>query len=128
AAYRFRLLADGRFELVQPPVQVRFADHQGRREPDRGAVCVLGQDAVRREPLTGDAARQRGELDPRPQATAAYLVDHVPGQGGEPVVHVRAELGGPFLVLAGGQQRDHLTTYGAGQRVPAEGRAVLPGL
>ena len=75
-------------------------------------------------PRPGSEVNSTPAHRPRPRTSA----DHVPGQGRQPVVQVRAQLRGPFLVLAGGQQRDHLAAYGAGQRVAAERRAVLPGL
>ena len=38
-------------DAVEPPVQVFLADDQRRREPDHGAVGLLGQHAAGGEPL-----------------------------------------------------------------------------
>src|ERR1022692_858011 len=40
-------------DAVDGPVKVFFRDHQRRREPDRGAVGVLGEHAERGQPLAG---------------------------------------------------------------------------
>src|SRR5690242_15868977 len=63
----------------------------------------------------------------RPQATAAYLAHGLARQRRQPVVQVRAQLGGALLKLAGGQHGDDLAADRAGQWVAAERRAVLAG-
>jgi hypothetical protein len=50
-------LAHQRLDLVDGPVQILLADDKGRREPDRGAVGVLGKHASLRQPLAGFPAR-----------------------------------------------------------------------
>jgi flavin reductase (DIM6/NTAB) family NADH-FMN oxidoreductase RutF len=57
-AYRRLALARyGRLDPVQPPVEVFVAYHQRRREPDRVPVRLLGEHAVRRQPLAHLAPR-----------------------------------------------------------------------
>ncbi len=58
--------ADDVLELVERPVQVGFADHQRRGQPDAAAVGVLGEHAALGEPLARLPAAQRDEFDAGP--------------------------------------------------------------
>lgn len=91
---------------------------------------VLDQHAQLHQPLGDLPARAvpRGDVDARPQPAPAYGGHRTPAdQQVQLPVQVVAELGGTLLVLAGAQHRDHLQGDRAGQRVAAEGGAVLAG-
>ena len=70
-------------------------------------------------------ARPRVDVDARPQPDAAHGASRRARPGPRAAVQVRAELAGARLQLAVVEQADHGPADRAGQRVAAEGGAVL---
>ena len=102
----------------------------GGSETDRRAVGVLRQDAAGHQGLADlPAGADRGvDVDACPQAAGADADDAVADHRIETRAHDDAEPGGAGLELAGGQHVDDRAADRAGQRVAAEGAAVLAGL
>src|SRR3979409_2343737 len=112
---------------LQRPVDLIRGDHKRRRDPDRVSMGVLGKDASALQGLAVATyiARFRVKLDRQHQPASAHLPDRVGADALQAIEEALAldgcVLDHPFLdEHAQGCPRPR-----AGQRVAAEGRAVL---
>ena len=122
-----RELEQDGLELVDGPVEIGRVDDDRRGQTDGRTVRVLREQAALHEQLADVApGAERGvDVDSRPESCAADGDDAAPEQTLETGVEAHPEQAGAFLRFAGGEHPDHRAADGRGQRVAAEGRAVL---
>ena len=102
-------VAQHEFELVQTMIELRFGDHQRRRQPDGRAIPMSWRVLVARptphDITTGAEARVDVNAGPQPAGADSdhAAADHVV----QPLPQLKAQFGCAFLVVAGLEQPDH---------------------